>query len=90
MRAIVNTPSAVAGTGILLFVFTALADSRLTQASPEGDLEWVSPARFAGLRMVEDVPVLLDRILSSAPDEEPFFARYRYSESDELEIIFAK
>ena len=46
------------------------------------------------LNLVEDLPVLLSRVLAMRsdemrPDDSPFFARYRYDEHDRIVITFA-
>jgi hypothetical protein len=39
--------------------------------------------------MVEDLPVLLPRVLALVPGDERLFAAYRYDEQDRLVISFA-
>lgn len=73
-------------TGILMFAFTARSDSRATQPSGEGALEWVPCDRLAEYDLVEDLRVILPRILAMPDDAPPYFARYRYDESDRLVI----
>ena len=90
LRGVINTPTSVPGTGVVLFVFTANTATREARPSSEGDLEWVSPSRIATLCLVEDVPVLLQRVLHMASDEQPFFAHYKFNERDQLEITFAE
>jgi 8-oxo-dGTP diphosphatase len=89
LRGVINAPSAMPQTGVLLFVFTAQARSREVQPSSEGSLEWVSPARLDGLRLVEDIPVLLRRALRAPTGASPFFARYVYDASDRLHVMFS-
>jgi 8-oxo-dGTP diphosphatase len=74
-------------TGIVFYVFSASSETRETQASEEGTLEWVPLERLDEVDLVEDVPLLLERVQSSAPD--PFFARYWYDDQDRLQIAFA-
>ena len=81
-------------TGIIVFVFTAQARGRDVRPSPEGALEWVKQDRIAELNLVEDLPVLLPRVLAMRsdemrPDDLPFFARYHYDEHYRLVITFA-
>lgn len=90
LRGVVNLPTLVEQTGVLLFVCTAAADTRDVQPSHEGTLEWVSPSRFEELRVVEDLPVLLHHILSMAPDAPPFSAHYRYDDRGQLHIAFSE
>ncbi|MBN1583895.1 MAG: NUDIX domain-containing protein [Anaerolineae bacterium] len=76
-------------TGIMLFVFTAHSDKRQTRPSAEGTLEWVSRTQLLEYDLVEDVPVLLERMAQTDNDALPFFARYDYDERDQLRITFA-
>ncbi len=74
--------------GIAMFVFTAEALSRETRASAEGALEWVRPADFASLKLVEDLPMLLPFVLQHPLDAPPFSAQYRYNANEQLIIAF--
>jgi 8-oxo-dGTP diphosphatase len=76
-------------TGILLAVFSARSRRRQTVASGEGTLEWVALDRLGKFDLVEDVPILLERIVRRAEGSGPFFARYWYDEAEALQIDFA-
>lgn len=94
LRGIINIDAghendAGARTGIILFVFSGCSPSRQTRPSREGTLEWVPLDRLGSYDLVEDVPVLLDRILNMPDDASPFFARYAYDAQDQLHITFA-
>ena len=70
-------------TGIMLAVFSARR------------LEWVPLHRLDGYDLVQDIPVLLSRIVDRPADAPPFFARYGYGaedagSSDRLQIDFAR
>ena len=73
--------------GIVFFVFSAQCETRETRASEEGTLEWVPLDRLGAYDLVEDVPLLLERV--QAGDAQPFFARYWYDETDRLQIAFS-
>lgn len=75
-------------TGVVVFVFTAEAESRETIASSEGSLEWVPRGRVLEKNLVDDLRVLLPRVLSLLPGSQPLFARYDYDESDRLDMEF--
>jgi 8-oxo-dGTP diphosphatase len=77
-------------TGIMLVVFGAHSNSRETTASAEGTLEWVPLNDLANYDLVEDIPVLLARIINRSDGAPPFFARYSYDEQDRLRIVFAE
>jgi 8-oxo-dGTP diphosphatase len=58
-------------------------------ASPEGTLEWVPLERALALPLVEDLPVLLPRVLKMQRGEAPFAAQYAYDETDRLFVRFS-
>jgi 8-oxo-dGTP diphosphatase len=81
-----------ASPGIVLFCLSARSEGRETRSSGEGSLHWVSLDRLAEYDLVEDVPVLLERL---AHDERrgckapSFSARYWYDDEDRLQIEFS-
>ena len=81
-----------ASPGIVLFCFSARSERRETRPSQEGSLHWISLDRLSEVDLVEDVPVLLER-LARVEDPTclapPFSARYRYDDEDRLQIEFA-
>ena len=86
---IVHADAGDPALGILFFVFTAVAASRAVRPSAEGTLEWVSAAGLPAGGMVEDLPVLIPKVLGLGPQEPPFFALYRYDAEDRLTITFS-
>lgn len=80
-----------AETGILLFVFTAHSDSRdLHTDNPEGTLHWVALDEVNRLDLVEDLPLILPRIMALSDDDAPLFAHVSYDENDEIQMRFAQ
>ncbi len=77
---VVHVDAGDPGVGILFFVFTAKADSRAVGASPDGVLEWWPTDRLPLSEMVEDLPILLPKVLGLGPSASPFFAAYRYDD----------
>lgn len=75
-------------TGIGMFVFTAEAERRAATASEEGSVEWVPYERIHKLDLVEDLPVLLPKVLATPDDAPPFFGRYWYDAAGQLRIEF--
>jgi 8-oxo-dGTP diphosphatase len=75
--------------GVLILVFSARAPHRQTDPSAEGTLEWWPRTRLPTENMVEDLPLLLPRVLAMAPDATPLFAAYHYDSSDRLQVTFA-
>ena len=59
--------------GIMLFVFVGTAPAGALLASAEGEVEWVALAALATLPVVEDLPVLLPRLLAA---KDVLFGRY--------------
>lgn len=76
--------------GILLFVFTATADSRGVRDSDEGTLHWVPLPQVASLPLVDDVLPLLARLDGPTSRPEPFYAHVRYDAADQRVITFAE
>jgi hypothetical protein len=52
--------------------------NRATQPCAEGTPSWVPDRRGRGADLVEDLRVMLPRILSMDDDAPPYFARYSY------------
>ncbi|MCU0466944.1 MAG: NUDIX domain-containing protein [Anaerolineae bacterium] len=74
-----------ADTGIVMYVFTAQADQReISVTTDEGTLEWVSVTAVAGLDVVEDLPLVLPRVLAMADDAPPYFAHVSYDAADQI------
>ena len=76
-------------TGIGIFVFTGEAIDPRLRASSEGSLEWVPRQQILNLPVVEDLPVLLDRVLELQPGQVPFSAHSSYNQAGELVVSFA-
>ena len=89
LRGIINIPVDEPDTGVLLFVFTATGSKHDLLSSEEGTPEWVPQAIVDQLDLVEDLPMLLPRVLAMGPADQPFFAQYTYDEKDELVVTFA-
>ena len=88
LRGLVTIDSG-AESGILLAVFTAAAESRATVPCDEGALEWWPREALPTADLVDDLAVLLPRVLGMGPGDEPFSAQYWYDERDQLQISFA-
>ena len=76
------------GPGVLLFVFAGEAPSRRVRPSGEGALEWVLPEAVERLPVMEDLPVLLPRVLAVAAGAPPFLAR-SYYDKGRLRVEFS-
>ncbi len=90
LRCVVHADAGDPAAGILFFVFTAVADENRVVPSEEGALEWWPVSALPVDRMVEDLPVLLPKVLAMGPADPPLFAAYSYDEEDRLVIRFAE
>lgn len=75
-------------TGICLFVFCGENIHGEVKASDEGSIEWVSMDAIPNLPVVEDLPILLEKIHSMKRGDRPFAARSYYDENDKLTVVF--
>lgn len=75
-------------TGIGMYVFLGQAGEGQFKNSDEGQLQWVSLDTLASYPLVEDLPLLLPRLLAMKKGDQPLFAHYSYNQQDELQIQF--
>lgn len=54
----------------------------------EGKPEWVDIEKIDELPLVEDLPIIIPRVISIDKDEDLFFALYHYDQNDRLVIDF--
>mgnify|MGYP001828532601 CR=1 FL=1 len=76
-------------TGIGLYVMKGISCSGDPLPSEEGELEWVAFSEILEKDLVEDLPVLLPRILKTNRSDPPFSARYFYDSDDQLIVEFS-
>jgi 8-oxo-dGTP diphosphatase len=73
--------------GILMFVFTATSDTRaFVDHQEEGTLHWVNRDALLSLDLVEDLPLVLPRVLSVQANDLPYFAHVSYDSTDSLRM----
>ncbi|HEX7555262.1 MAG TPA: NUDIX domain-containing protein [Leptolinea sp.] len=80
-----------AKTGINMHVFRGSIEDGTAvnlQESDEGTLEWVHQFDMVSVPLVEDLPVLIPRILAKKAGETPTFGLYSYSKEGKLQIRF--
>ena len=77
-----------ADAGIGIFVLRGECPEGIPRPSDEGELVWVDRQQLDHLPLVEDLPVLLPKVLDHKPCSPPFAAHYRYSDTGELIIQF--
>lgn len=64
--------------GILLFVMTGNEIRGTLDESEEGSLHWVKINDLSGLKIVEDIPEIITRIITSTKEDPIFHAHYAY------------
>ncbi len=85
----IHNVDAGGASGILLFVFTAISDSRdLGPDTPEGSLQWIPLDSVMNYDLVEDLPQLLPRILKMRDNQAPLHAHVSYDEEDMIRLRF--
>lgn len=89
LRAVYNIDAGQA-TGILLFVFTAASDSRDVIANDEGTLHWIPCDEISRYELVEDLPVILPRVLAMSNHEPPLFVHVSYDANDVMVFRFSE
>jgi 8-oxo-dGTP diphosphatase len=73
--------------GICLFVVCGENARGDVKASKEGTVEWVRKEMLGHLPVVEDLPILLERIQKMRRGDSPFSARSFY-EDEKLKVVF--
>ena len=74
--------------GITIFVFKGKFNSGKITSSEEGELSWVSTKELDAFPLVEDLHVLLPKVMQMERGKNPFAALYSYDESEKLQITF--
>jgi len=74
--------------GIGLYVFVGESKNDELQSSPEGSPTWISLNDMNEVLLVEDLPILLPRAITSYGGSAPFSAVYTYNHAGELTIKF--
>jgi 8-oxo-dGTP diphosphatase len=75
--------------GIGMYVFTGECPQGEPMPSKEGTLEWVPFRKVADLPVVEDLPLLLERLRKMRRGDAPFSARSFY-DGDRLRVEYAE
>ncbi len=76
-------------TGIGIYVLRGETAMEVLPPGGEGQPEWIPVSAFRELPLVEDLPVLLPRVLSQNWGDPPFSAHSYYDEAGKLEMRFA-
>jgi 8-oxo-dGTP diphosphatase len=75
--------------GVGLYVFKGEYQGGEISPSQEGHIAWVSREQISSLPVVEDLPVLLSRVMGTDKEDPPFSAHYYYAREGSLVIQFA-
>jgi 8-oxo-dGTP diphosphatase len=89
LGAVYNIDSGEA-SGITLFVFIGHSQAREVVESDEGTLEWVAIDQIETLPLVDDIAIILPRVLALRPDDPPLFVHVSYDLHDQLVMRFAE
>jgi 8-oxo-dGTP diphosphatase len=73
--------------GILMFVFSGKSVEGTIRASEEGIPEWVEETKIGELPVVEDIPILIQKIRKMTGNEI-FHGHYSYDEKGKLIAVF--
>jgi 8-oxo-dGTP diphosphatase len=76
--------------GICLFVVAGENARGELKTSKEGAAEWVRKDALLHLPVVEDLPILIEKIHTQSPSSKPFSARSYYNADDRLTLEFDK
>ena len=76
--------------GICLYVFCGENVRGEIKASREGTAEWLKKDAIHNLPVVEDLPILLNRIDNMQRGDPPFSARSYYDENDKFKVVFGE
>ncbi len=90
LRAVYNIDAGET-TGIMLFVFTGFSTHRnFISNSSEGSLHWIPVQDVLQYDLVEDLPIILPRILTMSAAAQPLFVHASYNADDRLQMRFSK
>lgn len=67
--------------GILLFVFSGSQFSGKISSSEEGSLHWIEISKLKTLKVVEDIPELVERIQRARESGRMFHGKYQYDKA---------
>jgi 8-oxo-dGTP diphosphatase len=76
--------------GVVVFIFKGESPRRKLRSSPEGTPEWVHISKLPDLPLVEDLSMLLPRVLKAHNGEFAFMAYSHYLANGELSLEFEK
>lgn len=75
--------------GVGIYILTGEYSQGEVRPSAEGELAWISTADLGNLPVVEDLPPLLEKVLTRSRGDPPFSARSYYDAEGRLRLVFA-
>ena len=76
--------------GVGVFIFRGEYGGGEVRSSSEGELTWVEAGRLDQYALVDDLRVLVPRVLRHKPTEPPFHARSYYDGQDQLVVAISE
>ena len=88
LGAVIHIAGQSGRAGVILFVFTSQVASTLTRPSAEGDLAWYPLDDLPTEELVDDLPILLPRLLRGMQDGRLVYGLYEADDSGRLSYHF--
>ncbi len=76
--------------GIGIYVFAGECPAGEPASSDEGTLSWIPFSEIHEIDLVDDLHLLLPRVLQMSAGEPPFAAHYSYDDAEEIVVRFYK
>jgi 8-oxo-dGTP diphosphatase len=89
LRAVLHVAGPQGAPGVFLFVFLGASVTRAVRASAEGELAWYARASLPWAEMVDDLPLLLPRLLAPAAPGGLVYGYYHPDETGRLVVRFS-
>ena len=75
-------------TGICIFMFRGEYGGGEIRQSHEGGLDWIKVDQLENHPLVEDLQVILPRLMALKRGDSPLYLHYHYDDKDQLQIRF--
>jgi 8-oxo-dGTP diphosphatase len=74
--------------GIGLYIMKGVCSDGDPRPSQEGELEWVPFQEIQAKELVDDLPIILPKVIAHTEGDPPFFAHYFYDKDENLIVKF--
>jgi 8-oxo-dGTP diphosphatase len=74
-------------TGICIFMFRGDYSTGDLRQSEEGGLEWIDLDRLGEYPLVEDLQIILPRLMAMNPGDPPLAFHYHYDDQNHLQVL---